>query len=96
VVDDGRPLGRVDVALLPGGDAFVSWMEQAAAGVDLRVRRISAAGERGSAIKIADSSALRSSGFPRMELAKEEIVVAWRDASDPPRVRTAVVDLGRR
>ena len=90
-VDDGRPIGRVDVVLLPDGDAFVSWMEQTAEGVELRARRIGRRGERGPAITIANSSAARSSGFPRMEMGGDEIVFAWRDPAEPARVRTAVL-----
>jgi hypothetical protein len=36
VVDDGRPLGRVDVVLLDQGRALVSWLEQSANGAELR------------------------------------------------------------
>jgi hypothetical protein len=90
-VDDGRPIGRVDAVLLPEGDALVSWMEQTAKGVELRARRVGLRGGRGPAITVADSSAARSSGFPRMEAAGSEIVFAWRDPAEPPRVRTAVL-----
>jgi hypothetical protein len=92
VVDDGRPIGRVDVVLLPGGAALVSWMEQVAEGAELRVRAVTADGVKGAAITVADSSAARSSGFPRMERAGGDVVVAWRDPSDPPRVRTVVLE----
>jgi hypothetical protein len=92
-VDDGRPIGRVDVVLLPGGDAIVSWLEQAAKGAEVRARRITAAGLRGPALTLARSSEARSSGFPRLERSAREVTVAWRDAADPPRVRTAVLDL---
>lgn len=92
-VDDGRPLGRVDVALLPGGDALVSWLEQKRPGAELRVRRVSRAGSRGQARVVAGATAARSSGFPRMERTGSEVVFAWRDAGEPPRVRTAVMSL---
>jgi hypothetical protein len=90
-VDDGRPIGRVDVALLPQGQALVSWLEQAESGTELRARLVSAAGERGPALAVAPSSQARSSGFPRVERAGAEVLFAWRDAADPPRVRTAVL-----
>jgi hypothetical protein len=92
-VDDGRAVGRVDVALLAEGDALVSWLEQGGKGAELRVRRVSAAGRRGEAVTIADSSAARSSGFPRLETSGGEAVFAWRDPADPPRVRTAVLPI---
>ena len=92
-VDDGRPVGRVDVALLPGGDALVSWIEQAAHGAEVRVRQMSPAGPRGASLTVAPSSEARSSGFPRIERVRGEVLLAWRDAAEPPRVRTAVLDL---
>ncbi len=91
VVDDGRPLGRVDVVLLSDGASLVSWLEQAQQGTELRVRRFGPDGARGEAMTIADSSAARSSGFPRMVESGGEVVVAWRDAAEPPKLRTAVL-----
>jgi hypothetical protein len=91
-VDDGRPLGRVDVGLLPGGDALVSWLEQAASGTELRVRRVPRTGARGTSLLVADSGSARSSGFPRLEVVSGEAILAWRDPAEPPRVRTAVLE----
>ena len=92
VVDDRRPIGRVDVVLLPKGDALVSWMEQTEKGAELRVRRFAPDGGRSPGIVVADSSAARSSGFQRMEAAGGEVVLAWRDPAEPPRVRTAILE----
>jgi hypothetical protein len=91
VVDGGRPAGRVDVAYVEGDAALVSWIEQGEKGAALLVRRIAADGALGEPLTIADSSAARSSGFPRMASSGNEVTLAWRDAADPPRVRTAVV-----
>ena len=91
VVDDGRPLGRVDVVLVPRRGALVSWLEQTQRGVELRVRLVSQNGTRGAPLTVADSSAARSSGFPRMVESDGEAVLAWRDAATPPKLRTAVL-----
>ena len=91
VVDGGRPLGRVDVVALGDGSVLVAWLEQTDAGAALRLRRVGAEGATGAAVTVADSSAARSSGFPRMARSGDEVTLAWRDAADPPRVRTAVV-----
>jgi hypothetical protein len=91
LVDGGRPLGRVDVVLLDDGAALVSWLEQGGESARLRVRRIPSKGAPGEPLTVAESSGARSSGFPRMVKAGTEVVVAWRDAGDPPRVRTATL-----
>lgn len=93
VVDEGRPVGRVDVVLPTDGSALVSWLEQAEKGVALRVRRVHADGVLGPAVTAADSSAARSSGFPRMVESGGEVTIAWRDPATPPRVRTAILTL---
>lgn len=91
-VDDGRPIGRVDVVLLDGGDALVSWLEQAEHGAELRLRRVAPGGARGEALRVADLSAARSSGFPRLERSGARIVLAWRDAAHPPRLHAARIE----
>jgi hypothetical protein len=91
VVDDGRPLGRVDVVLLDEGTALVSWLAQAEKGARLQVRRVHSSGEAGPAVTVAESSGARSSGFPRLIHAGRDAVIAWRDAADPPQVRTAAL-----
>jgi hypothetical protein len=93
-VDDGRPLGRVDVAVLDGGGALVSWLERTERGAEVRLRRLGPGGEREAALVVAAASEARGSGFPRLERAGAGTVVAWRDAGEPSRVRTALVELG--
>lgn len=90
VVDDGRPLGRVDVAVV-GEQAVVSWLEETEGGAALRVRSVGPEGERGPTLTVAESSAARSSGFPRMVASQGELVLAWRDGNEPSTIRTAVV-----
>jgi hypothetical protein len=91
-IDGGRPLGRVDTVLLPEGDALVSWLEQGPKGAELSVRQVGVDGPRGPAFRVAELSSARASGFPRLELAGGEPVLAWRDAQEPARVQTAVLE----
>jgi hypothetical protein len=93
-VDDGRPAGRVGV-ILAGNGALVSWLEDTGAGAEVRVRRVTAAGERGEAQTITRTTAARPSGFPRMVRSGDRVVFAWRDpeTSGGARVRTAVARL---
>jgi hypothetical protein len=93
LVDEGSPIGRVDVLMLTDGSALVSWLERIAKGGEVRVRRIRPDGSRDEAITVAVSSAARASGFPQMARAGNEIVFAWTDPGTPSRVRTAVLRL---
>lgn len=92
-VDDGNPEGRVDLVMVDGGRALVSWIEKSGEAAALRLRVVSPAGEPGATAQIAGVSAARSSGFPRMvRVGDRSAVVAWTDV-DGGRVRVARVRL---
>ncbi|MFQ5769845.1 MAG: hypothetical protein ACE5HX_04880 [bacterium] len=93
IVDDGEPLGRVDVVLLSDGAALVSWMEATDNGAEIRVRRILPDNVREPSITVSKSGKERASGFPRMVRSGDEIVFAWTQAGSPATVRTAVAKL---
>ena len=94
LVDEGGPVGRVDVLMLSDGSALVSWLERTTKGGEVKVRRVRPDGLRDEAITVAESSAARASGFPQMARAGNEIIFAWTDPGTPSRVRTAVWRLG--
>jgi hypothetical protein len=77
-VDDGKPVGRVDIALLDDASALVTWLEQTPSGAEIRARRIRRGGKPDASLKIADSSSARSSGFPRMARKEDAVWLAWR------------------
>src|SRR5690606_29778853 len=61
VADDGAPAGRVDVALLQGGDALVTWIERVGGDTAaVRVRRVRRDGQAGTSFTVASSSAARA------------------------------------
>lgn len=88
-VSGAAPLGRVSVALLPDGSALVGWIEELGGDAEFRVRHVGPEGPRGDAVRIAGLSASRASGYPRMVRSRDTLVLAWTDAAQPPRVRTA-------
>lgn len=102
-VDDGNPAGRVDVILLESGAAVVSWVENVGDRAEVRARRFTEGAERGGArepaVTIAQSTAARSSGFPRMAAAEDEVFFAWTvpgaTREDPSSIRVARARLAR-
>lgn len=92
-VDGGTPTGRVDVELLAGGDALVSWLERVGEGAELRVRRVRPDGPTGPVMAVAGASAERSSGFPRMARVGRDVVFAWTRPGDPARVQLVTAKL---
>jgi len=77
IVDDGSPSGRVDVVLLDDGNAMVSWLERAAGGGEVRVRRVESEVRIDQSTVIAPAGTARSSGFPRMARSGNLLVFAW-------------------
>jgi hypothetical protein len=90
-VDDEGTLGRMQVALTAEGAAVVGWVEFASEKSTFKVRRIEASGARGPGISVAAVSGTR---FPRMAVAKNEVVLAWTESEkDSSRVKTARIML---
>jgi hypothetical protein len=75
-LDNSSSLGRVGVTLLDDGSAVATWLEflDENKPSTLMARRIDAQGQRGDAIRIADSGGTR---YPRVALSGNEILFAW-------------------
>lgn len=78
-IDDGNPIGRLDVLLLDEETALVTWLEQTAAGGEIRARRVSRPGKAEPAFKIAVSSTARAAGFARMARQERDVYVTWTE-----------------
>jgi hypothetical protein len=92
-VAQGSVTGRVDVVLLDGGRAVVSWLEGGTAGAALRARPFTRDGAAGAAVSVAAASVQRTAGFPQMVRAGDGLLFAWTDAAAPQQVRTAFARL---
>lgn len=86
---DERPLGRVDIELLSGDAAMVSWLETGRRQAEVRMRRVERGGSVGRASLVARSNESRSSGFPRMVRVGNEILFAWTETGEEGGVRVA-------
>jgi hypothetical protein len=80
-IDDGKPLGRVDVVMLDANTALVTWLEVTPAGAEIRARRVAAGGKRGPSMKVADSTSARAAGFTRMARMGRKVYFAWTEQS---------------
>jgi hypothetical protein len=79
VVDDGRPIGRVDVVLAGENRAVVSWIEEGAAGGQIRARLVAANGPRQPSLAVAETTTARSAGFPRVARSGDDVWFAWTE-----------------
>ncbi|HWP94469.1 MAG TPA: hypothetical protein VNL72_01860 [Gammaproteobacteria bacterium] len=93
-LDDGHPLGRVE--LVPdGADAVLAfWYESVGeSGAELKVRRVAQNGESSPAHTLAAVSAARASGFPQTVRVGEAVYVAWTDVAPDGTKRVRVARL---
>ncbi len=90
-IDDGNPIGRVDVVSRSSGAAVVSWVERTSQGAQVRVREVAANGTAAAPMNVSGTAGLGSGVFPRMVRSGDDIVVAWTDASKPAQIRTVLV-----
>ena len=90
----GRTLGRVDIAMLPDGDAVVSWLTAVDDGLaEIRYRRLSQDGSLGRVWTLDATSSARSAGFPQLAAGGDGLVFAWTRVDDPGGIAVATVSL---
>lgn len=73
------PIGRVDVAL-DGSDAIVIWMVAERDIGRLLAKRVTRQRRVGPELEVTTLTADRSSGFPRFELAGDDLWLVWTDS----------------
>lgn len=85
-IDDGKPVGRVDVVLLNSDAALVTWLEQTGSTAEIRARRVHRNGTTSPSMTIAASSTARAAGFPRIARRGRDVYFAWTEGK---RIRVA-------
>jgi hypothetical protein len=95
-ISEIRPMGRVDVISLDDGGAVVSWLRRSTPQeAELCVRAVAADGSLGPVQVVARTTTTRPSGFPKMQLYGNGLILAWTDTTqNVSEVRTARVRLG--
>ena len=87
-MDGGQTIpGRVDVVLLDGGTAVVSWLEQG----KLQLRWVDPSGPLSAPLTATTVDQSRASGFPRLALLGDSLFLAWTEPGEPSHVRTAIL-----
>ncbi len=93
-VDDGDPIGRVDLLFVADDSVLVCWQESVGDGAEIRLRRVSRDGTPGVSLTVTPTVRARSAGFARLGRIGDRILIAWTGPSDPPRIRTSRLTLG--
>jgi hypothetical protein len=91
-LDDGQPIGRVDIVLTDAETALVSWLEAGAHAGAVRLARVDTTGHLAERRTLTPSGTTRQSGFPILERRFDDLILAWTaaDRSGAPQIRTLV------
>ena len=81
-IDEGHPVGRVDVVLVDEKRAVVSWMESTDVDAELRCALVDREQGKISSFKVFDVSGARATGFPQLEMMAGDLYFAWNQSSD--------------
>lgn len=91
-IDDGNPIGRVDIVFTATGEALVSWIEQVEGGGEIRVAKVDQTGKQGESITLTSTGVSRQSGFPILEAHENGYMLAWTSGEEKTTVRTLQFD----
>ena len=85
-IDEGDPLGRVDIGWMAEDRAVVVWMEAGEEEAEIRIRDVFTTGEVGKSQLVSTVPSARSSGFPRMVSTQTEALLTWTQGDSIPTV----------
>ena len=94
-IDGDGAFGYVDVEMLPGGDAIVSWWRRHGddrGRIELAIRRVGADGRLGPPQAVTTADVAQPLDMPQLEISGDSAVLAWTDPNSE-RVRTIRVPL---
>ncbi|KAA3630702.1 MAG: hypothetical protein DWQ02_17585 [Bacteroidetes bacterium] len=91
-LDNGNPLGRVDIIMVDEKKALVSWLEKTEDNAEIRLQWVSPDGPIGESIAILETAHSRESGFPIMERAGGRLILSYTEVDTVgTRVKTVEV-----
>jgi hypothetical protein len=88
-IDDGNPVGRVEVETLPDGSVVVFWLEITGDAGEWRAKRV---GQNGRVVErwtVAATSRTRDAGFLRAANGASGMFVAWTAPGEGGGIRVA-------
>jgi hypothetical protein len=90
-VDQGNPIGRVDIVMPSADTAVVAWLERAGEASEVRARVVTRQGAAGGPLVVGRSSSDRAAGFPRITTSGNHIYFVWTEPGEPSRLRISRV-----
>lgn len=97
LLDNGNPLGRVDVEFISEEEVLVSWMErnmEDRSKAFFVAKKITINGKIQKEFRFSLMESSRKSGFPQISSYKNSVIAAWADVSDQnsSKVKVAILE----
>ena len=92
-VDEGNPLGRVDLMFLSEEEVLLSWIEKTEEAAEIRAIRVNPKGKSGDSFLLTETDPSRKSGFPVLAKSDDQLLLAWTYIDSLTLVKTALLDL---
>jgi len=92
-IDTGDPLGRVDIVFVNDNTTLVSWLETVENKTRIAARTVSSDGTLSEIVTVAETLPSRSSGFARMGLTSDGVIIAWTDVGDSHVVKSSLISI---
>ena len=94
IIDETKPLGRVDIAMLDLENVLVSWITDDDAKTVIKAVKVHISGKKNDAILVTELDGSRASGFPQLEIVNDKALFAWTDVINGKTVvKTAKISL---
>ena len=94
IIDETKPLGRVDVAMLDQENVLVSWITDIDKKTVIKAVKVHISGQKNEAILVTELDGSRASGFPQLEIVNDKALFAWTDViNGMTTVKTAKISL---
>lgn len=93
-IDQGSPLGRIDLCWINENDGLITWMEKTGeTQATLMGQKFSKRGQLGKIEPLTNLLASRRSGFPQAEALDGHVIVVWTDTiGQAPQVKMATFE----
>lgn len=95
VIAEENTTGRVDLSVGDDGTVYTSWMSNQNDNGNVMMRRVADDGMMEAPIRVGITTSSRRSGFPRMALMNEGLLIAWTQTDPFIKIRTANVSFNQ-
>ncbi len=76
-INSNPTIGRIDLTMISDTQAVVSWIEDVGDDTLIQLIKVDKNGAKGDVLTVSKTNAARASGFPRMAVDGENIVIAY-------------------